>query len=105
MIKGLVSLFTSGLIFNPMILLGIGLGVFSVVNFDLAQIRLILSDYRCYLSVFVIAVMYVLMFKKSYKDDAVTLDYPLMLGRMMTETMKCLLAYVLSMIFVVLIGF
>ena len=105
MIKGLISLFTSGAIFSPMILLGSVGGFFSVFRLTPQQIRTILTDYHNYVIFAGVALCYVFCFRKIYKDGGESLDYVAMILKTIAEIIKCLMAYVLSMSFVILLGF
>ena len=53
MIKGIVALFTSGAIFNPMVLLGIICGIGAMVRLDEEAIRALVTNYHFYLLIVV----------------------------------------------------
>ena len=105
MIKGLISLFTSGIIFSPMVLLGIICGFFSIIKLSSEHIRTIIFDYKNYLILVIVTGIYVLAFKKIYKDGGLELDWIAIFLRILAESVKFLIAYVLSMAFVLIIGF
>lgn len=65
MIKGIISLFTSGAIFNPMVLLGILLGVLCDVGLSGEEIKELFTDYNLYLLALLVSGLYIFGFKKS----------------------------------------
>ena len=65
MIKGIVALFTSGAIFNPMILLGIFFGILFDVKMSYEQmIEHIYKNYHFYLLALLLAAAYNFVFHK-----------------------------------------
>lgn len=105
MIKGILALFTSGAIFNPMILLGIGLGIFSMIRLNSDQIESLFMDYHLYVLVLVLSTAYVFLFKKIYKDNGRDLDYGSMIFSSITGLVKFVIAALLMMSFIVMISF
>ncbi|MFR8206725.1 MAG: hypothetical protein ACLU99_10735 [Alphaproteobacteria bacterium] len=63
MIKGIISLFTSGAIFNPMVLLGILLGVLCDVGLSGEEIKELFTDYNLYLLALLVSGLYIFGFK------------------------------------------
>ena len=59
MIKGIISLFTSGAIFNPMVLLGILLGVLCDVGLSGEEIKELFTDYNLYLLALLVSGLYI----------------------------------------------
>ena len=55
MIKGLIALFTSGIIFNPMVLLGVISGSYTIINLKPEEIRLLMINANFYVAVCVLA--------------------------------------------------
>lgn len=105
MIKGIVSLFTSGAILNPMVLFGIICGIGSIVRLDEEEIRALLTDYHFYLLIALVSFGYVFGFKKEYKEGGTELNYAAMVFTAVWGIVKFVLAYVLSMSFVIMISF
>lgn len=70
MIKGIISLFTSGAIFNPMVLLGILLGVLCDVGLSGEEIKELFTDYNLYLLALLVSGLYIFGFKKYIKKAA-----------------------------------
>lgn len=75
MFKGIGALFTTGAIFNPMVLLGIILGTFFFFGLTTEQAFELYFDIRFYALAFIIALLYNFIFKKTYDDDGFDLDY------------------------------
>ena len=69
MIKGIISLFTSGAIFNPMVLLGILLGVLCDVGLSGEEIKELFTDYNLYLLALLVSGLYIFGFKKVYNRN------------------------------------
>ena len=55
MFKGLKALFTSGAIWNPMVLTGVVFGLWLGIKFDGEQISEIYQNYRLYLLALIVA--------------------------------------------------
>lgn len=75
MIRGIIALFTSGLIFAPQVLLGIILGIVFGIKFEFAQIKQIYQTPLFYLTVFVFVAIYVYFFKLTYKNSRRDIDW------------------------------
>ncbi len=105
MIKGLIALFTSGTILNPMVLLGIGLAIFCMIKMDAEQMRQLFGDYHLYAFVAFFSFVYTFVFKKVYKDDAVNLDYTSMILSAIGGILKFVLACALTISFIIMISF
>ncbi len=105
MIKGIVALFTSGVIFSPMVLLGIFLAVYCMMRMDAEQMRALFMDYRLYVWVAFISFVHVFLFKKIYKDDGVSHDYVAMIISVLGGIIKFVLACSLMISFIVLLSF
>lgn len=105
MIKGILSLFTSGAIFNPMILLGIALGIFCMTAMKEAEVKELFFDYHLYLLVLLISTFYSFTCKKIYQEDGIAPDYFAMGLRSVFGVIKFTLAALLMMSFISLISF
>ncbi len=104
MIKGLISLFTSGIIFNPMVLLGIVSGVYAIISFSPDKIRDILVDSDFYLAVLLISAFYTFVFARIYKSGGRVVDYSATFGLVVWNFIRCIIAFVLAMSFVTMIS-
>ncbi|MBQ8661790.1 MAG: hypothetical protein IJ482_05650 [Alphaproteobacteria bacterium] len=105
MIKGIMALFTSGAILNPMVLSGIVLAVYCMVKLDAEQMRGLFGDYHLYALVTLVSFAYTFVFKKVYKDDGVNLDYASMILSAIGGIAKFVLASVLTVSFVIMLSF
>ena len=75
MIRGIVALFTSGLIFTPQVLLGIILGFVFGIKLEIEQIKEIYKMPAFYLIIFVFFAIYVYLFKLTYKNSHGDIDW------------------------------
>ena len=105
MIKGIVALFTSGAIFNPMVLLGIICGIGAMVRLDEEAIRALVTNYHFYLLIALVSFGYALGFHKEYKEGGIDVDYVATVFTAVWGIAKFILAFALSMSFVVMISF
>lgn len=99
MFKGFISLFSSGLILHPMVLLGIGSGCFLSYRFDLEQIFDIFAYYDFYLVGAAIAFVYTFAFNQVYKGYSNTVDWDETFKRFLGNAGTLILTMVLSSIF------
>jgi len=105
MIKGIISLFTSGIIFNPLILAGIAFGIFCMSTKDAEAIQAVFKDFHLYLLVFIFSTVYVFAFKKVYKDDCDNLNWGVMIFQSVWGVVKFTLAALLTISFIVMFSF
>lgn len=105
MIKGIKALFSSGVILNPLVLLGIVTAVYCMINMDAEQIYALFRDYHLYALVALISFVHVFLFKKVYQDDCVSLDYPAMFLAVLAGIARFVLACGLTISFIVMINF
>ena len=104
MIKGLMALFTSGVIFNPMVLLGVVSGIYSIIHFEPEQIRALLIDVRLYLGVSAISAFYTVVFAKVYDEGGLNVDWASTFGKMIWNILRYFMAFILSMSFVMMVS-
>ncbi len=100
MIKGIVALFTSGMIFNPFVLLGIVFGFVVALSPNKEGIELLLHLPSFYLLILLLAFFYNYLFKKIYKDDGDKLDILQMFWNIVISFCTFFFSAVLSFIFV-----
>lgn len=105
MIKGLLSLFSSGIIFQPMVLLGIVVGFYAMFGMKAEQIEELFVNYHLYLLVLFISAGYVFGFKRVYKDDGISPDYGVMIFSSVMGVVKFVFAAVMAMSFVSFFSF
>lgn len=100
MIKGLLALFTSGAILNPMILLGIAFGIFSYMFLTAEEISALYTDYRFYLLAVLIAFVYNFLFKKVYQDGGYNLDIGTTMLNVLGSSLKLVISSLLMLSFI-----
>lgn len=105
MIKGIMALFTSGAILNPMVLSGIILAIYCMIKLDAEQMRGLFGDYHLYALVAFVSFAYTFVFKKFYKDDGINLDYVSMVLSAIGGIAKFVLACGLTVSFIVMLSF
>ena len=62
MIKGFLALFTTGIIFKPMLLLGGIIGVSAYIGLDDEHLKVFYTDWHLYALFFLIATLYTYFF-------------------------------------------
>ncbi len=106
MIKGIVALFTSGAIFNPMILLGIFFGILFDVKMSYEQmIEHIYKNYHFYLLALLLAAAYNFVFHRVYDDGGDRLDKAAMAGNIIFSALKFVVSSALTISFIELLSF
>lgn len=106
MIKGIVALFTSGAIFNPMILLGIFFGILFDVKMSYEQmIEHIYKNYHFYLLALLLAAAYNFVFHRVYDDGGDKLDKAAMAGNIIFSALKFVVSSALTISFIELLSF
>lgn len=105
MIKGIIALFTSGAIFNPMVLLGVALGIYCQSNLEVEEVKSLFFNYNLYLLAFLISSAYVFFFKKIYHNGGRKLDFATMLAVIVWGVIKFVLSALFMISFIALISF
>lgn len=85
MIKGLMALFTSGIIFHPMVMLGILFGLIEGIWLDLEQILALYKNWAFALLVILVALLYNFTLNQRFLDDGISLDYKQILKNTLTS--------------------
>lgn len=96
MLKGFLALFTTGIIFKPMLLLGGIIGIVSYIKLDGAQLKILYTDWHLYVLFLMIASLYAYFFKKTYWGNTYQTDWK--------ETSKTMFAEFLVLSFSFFIG-
>ena len=97
-------MFTSGIIFSPMVLLGIVSGIYCIIQMEPEKIRLLFLDARFYAGVVVAAVVYAFVFAKVYREGGNEVDWAATCMKAVWGIVRYLIAFVLSMSFVMMIS-
>ena len=66
MIKGLIALFTSGILINPLAWAGIGLGLYLIYNYSLPEIHGLAMNWHYHAYIILFTAVYTLIFKRIY---------------------------------------
>lgn len=75
MLKGFLALFTTGLIFKPMLLLGGIIGIICYIKLDGAQLKILYTDWHLYVLFLLIASFYAYFFEKTYFGNTYATDW------------------------------
>ena len=105
MFKGIIALFTSGLIFHPMVLGGIISAVIVSLNWQSEEIYAILRTSYLYIGIFVLALIYTFVFAKVYKEGGEEVNQFATFIRALGNAVKFTLAFLLSFSFMMLMSF
>lgn len=103
--RGLISLFTSGLIFNPMVFGGIILGFVIVFNVEEKQLFTLYKDYQIYLLALFFAFIYNFIFKPVYNEGGRKLDWVNMLLNILGGAFMFVFSSILTISFVWMVSF
>ena len=103
MFKGIISLFTSGLIFNPFVLSGIVLGAWCYTSMSPEEIREIFFKDEYYALVVVASIVYVLSFSRVYNRGGYSLDWGAMIMKMLANVVRFIISFALVMSFISMI--
>ncbi len=104
MLKGLISLFTSGIIFNPLVLLGIVSGFWCFANKKAEEIRALFFENWWYATIAVCALIYAFGFAKIYKEASMKIDIKATFGLAVWNFVKYFISFVLSLSFATMIN-
>ncbi len=99
MLNGLKALFSSGLIFQPMVLCGVVGGFLLSIHLDWEDFFPMFGNVEFYLMMTAVAGLYTLFFNRTYKEHSLGFDYPAMGGKFLGNFLQLALACVLTFIF------
>lgn len=100
MIKGIISLITSGIIFNPMVLLGVVIGFYVMGTMSAEEIKQLFMQPVVYGALFVIAFVFTCIFKREYYSGASRVNWKATFGGVFGQFFRCLFAIAMSCLFV-----
>lgn len=98
MLKGFLALFTTGIIFNPAILLGGLSGIVSYIFLDGEQLKTVYAHYHVYLLFFIFSAGYVYFLRPVLKDNARDTDWKATITSMIKETILMSFCFVMGML-------
>ncbi|MDR1695000.1 MAG: hypothetical protein LBR70_07430 [Lactobacillaceae bacterium] len=105
LINGVISLFTSGLIFNPMVLIGIGFSILINTSFSYEEVFEVYKDYNIYFMAVLIAFTYIFFFKRPYKFGGEEIDYAELSFMVFGSALRLILSSVLMTSFIAVLFF
>ncbi len=105
MFKGIIALFTSGLIFNPMVLGGIVLGGIILAKVEEKQLFSFYKDYHFYLFALFLSFLYNVFFKRVYNDGGNGLDWKNMAANILGGAFLFVFSSLMMISFVWMISF
>lgn len=100
MLKGLQALFTSGILLDPLVLLGLILGGCFYWGLTGEQIRAIYFDYRFYALSFIICLIYNFMVRPVYRLGGFGIDNARTFANVVLSCLKFVLSSLLMMAFI-----
>ncbi len=103
MIKGILALFKTGIIFDPFVLCGILMGFITAFSSHKEVLENLYKQNSFYLLLLLLAFFYHYLLKKVYKDDGYTLDYLRMALNIVLSVVKFVVACALSIVFVLML--
>lgn len=103
MIRGLLALFRSGAIFDPFVLLGIIMGIFTSMSPNKEAVEAMYKQDSFYLLILLLAFLYNYFVKKVYKDDGETLDYMRMVWNIILSLIKFVLSCAFTIVFIMML--
>ena len=105
MLKGIAALFKSGLIFNPMVLLGIILGFTAMGTMSDEQLHAFYTNYHLYLLMLLIAGLYVYFFKRTVIPNRDETDWKLTSQTIVGHFLMFVVSFIFSMLFIMVMSF
>lgn len=105
MLKGIAALFKSGLIFNPMVLLGIILGFTAMGTMSDEQLHAFYTNYHLYLLMLLIAGLYVYFFKRTVIPNRDETDWKLTSQTIVGHFLMFVISFIFSMLFIMVMSF
>lgn len=103
MIKGILALFRSGIIFDPFVLFGVVSGLIFAMSPNKEAIEQLLSQNSFYLLVLILGGLYNFFIKKVYKDDGETPDYLRIIWNTLMSLVKYVISCAFAMMFVLMV--
>lgn len=99
MLKGLIALFTTGIIFNPSVLAGILFGVPSALFLEDEKLTALYKNYNLYIFFFLVAVVLTYYFKKTYRPHTFIVDWSATFKTMISQFILLVFSFFMSLLF------
>ena len=100
MLKGIQALFTSGILLDPFVLLGLVLGGFFYFNLSYEQVTAVYFDYRFYALALMLAIVYNFAFRPAYRRGGLTIDTKRTASNAVLSGLKLVVSSLLMMAFI-----
>ena len=100
MLKGIQALFTSGILLDPFVLLGLVLGGFFYFNLSYEQVTEDYFDYRFYALALMLAIVYNFAIRPVYRRGGVSIDTKKTASNAVLSGLKFVLSSLLMMAFI-----
>lgn len=100
MLKGIQALFTSGILLDPFVLLGLVLGGFCYFDLSYDQITMIYLDYRFYVLSLLLAIVYHFAVRPTYHRGGFTIDTRKTVSNAVLSGLKFVMSSLLMMAFI-----
>lgn len=100
MLKGIQALFTSGILFDPFVLLGLVLGTVFYFGLSYEQVTAIYFDYRFYALACVLAIIYNFAIRPVYRRGGGSIDTKKTASNVVLSCIKFVISSVLMMAFI-----
>ena len=99
MLKGLLALFTTGIIFNPAVWGGALIGILGYIFLEPAQLKILYKSYHIYLLFFVFSGTYVYLARPTLKDDLEHTDWNATSKNIVKHTILMSFSFWMGMLF------
>lgn len=104
MIRGFIALLTSGILLNPMILLGIAIATYIMFSLSMEDVGNLLKNRLLYISLLIVATVFTIAFKRIYRTGGEKTNWHATAGEILSQFLMltsamilfCLLLYILG---------
>ena len=100
MLKGIQALFTSGILLDPFVLLGLVLGGFFYFNLSYEQVTAVYFDYRFYALALMLSIVYNFAVRPAYRRGGLTIDTKRTASNAVLSGLKLVVSSLLMMAFI-----
>lgn len=105
MLKGILALFTTGVFFHPMVLSGVVIAVTAIIYLSANEINEYLKSLYFYIGAFVWSLIYTFGFAKIYIEGGAKIDYVSTLFRCVGNTIRFVVAVIVTIAFFMMMTF
>ena len=105
MFRGIIALFSSGVILNPMVFSGIVFGFVAAIKLSTEVIFEMYSNWRVYALLLLVSFVYNFLFKKVYEDGGLKVDIKATAGNVLLSAFYFIISNALTISFVYMLSF